>query len=112
MVDNSPKTGRIVLLGALLLLLGCTAGANPLRDSAAQTTCCTELGGASAGFWLGYWHGLIAPVTFVVSLFSSTTGVYEVHNNGGWYNAGFLFGLMSILGGSGGTYYSRRGDSE
>jgi hypothetical protein len=88
---------------ACVLVAGCTAGRNPLTDTAASSFCCTELGGNSAGFWLGVWHGLIAPVTFFVSLFSSGTSVYEVHNNGGWYSAGFLLGLMTTLGGSGGA---------
>jgi len=29
-------------------------------------------------------------------------GVYEVHNNGGWYDFGFVLGLSMIFGGSGG----------
>ncbi len=53
-----------------------------------------------AGFWLGLWHGLISPVAFVISLFSSNVHFYEVHNNGGWYNFGFLLGASSTLGGS------------
>jgi len=39
-------------------------------------------GGSVAGFWLGLWHGLIAPITFVISLFSDNVNFYEVHNNG------------------------------
>jgi hypothetical protein len=35
--------------------------------------------------------------------------VYEVHNNGSWYNGGFLLGVSSVLGGSGGgAYYAGR----
>jgi hypothetical protein len=59
--------------------------------------------GEVAGFWLGFWHGLIAPVTFVLSLFKEDIGVYEVHNNGRWYNFGFIFGLMLIFGGNKGV---------
>jgi hypothetical protein len=81
---------------------GCAPAANPLEDTAAAVRCCTAWGESSAGFWLGLWHGIIAPVTFVISLFSSDVGIYEVHNNGGWYHAGFLLGLtMSIGGGAG-----------
>jgi len=39
------------------------------------------------------WHGLIAPFVFLVSLFKSNVGIYEVHDNGAWYNFGCLFGL-------------------
>ena len=34
--------------------------------------------------------------------------MYEVHNNGGWYNLGFLQGLIIIFGGSGGGAARRR----
>jgi hypothetical protein len=99
-----------VALAGVLSLSGCAADRNPLEDSATHAACCTELGGTSAGFWLGIWHGTISPVTFFVSLFSSSTGVYEVHNNGGWYNLGFFLGLTSVLGGSGGAYSRTRSD--
>jgi len=55
--------------------------------------------GNVAGFWKGLWHGFIAPFTFIASLFNEDIGIYEAHNNGGWYNFGFLFGLMIIFGG-------------
>ena len=101
----------VVAVLGLATFSGCAPSANPLEDSAASTWCCTALGEESAGFWLGVWHGFSAPVMFVISLFSSTIGIYEVHNNGGWYNLGFLLGLSMILGGSagGGRYYNRRG---
>ena len=39
------------------------------------------------------WQGFIAPITFLVSLFNDSVGIYEVHNNGGWYDFGFLIGV-------------------
>jgi hypothetical protein len=77
-----------------LLLSACAAGANPNVDVAAPD-------GNVAGFWMGLWHGLIAPITFVISLFSDTVSIYEVHNNGNWYDFGFVFGLSMSFGGSG-----------
>jgi hypothetical protein len=62
----------------------------------------------AAGFWLGLWHGIISPVTFVISLFTRSVEMYEVHNNGGWYNFGFLLGVSIILGGSAGGTARRR----
>jgi hypothetical protein len=53
----------------------------------------------SAGFWTGFWHGLIAPITFVVSLFNPDVRIYETNNNGGWYDFGFILGVSSSLGG-------------
>jgi hypothetical protein len=81
----------LVLAG---LLAGCAAGANQLRGTANGSE-------VVAGFWLGLWHGFSAPFMFVVSLFRSNIGVYEVHNNGGWYNFGYLFGLACFFGGGG-----------
>ena len=51
-----------------------------------------------AGFWAGLWHGMILPITFVVSLFKPEVGIYETHNNGGWYNFGFFLGVASAFG--------------
>lgn len=56
--------------------------------------------GKVAGFWQGFWHGLIAPITFIMSLFKDNVGIYELHNNGKWYNFGFILGLMIVFGGS------------
>ena len=76
----------------LLMLAGCAAGPNELADSPDEE-------GKVAGFWQGLWHGIIAPITFIISLFSDTVNVYEVHNNGGWYTFGFLLGLGVLTGG-------------
>lgn len=82
------------LLIILVLLLGaCAAGSNPQVDVAAAD-------GDVAGFWLGLWHGIIVPFTFIVSLFSDNVGIYEVFNSGGWYNFGFVLGAGVFLGGS------------
>jgi len=52
-----------------------------------------------AGFWAGLWHGFIAWITFIISLFSDRVAMYEVNNNGGWYQLGFLLGLGAFVGG-------------
>lgn len=52
------------------------------------------------GFWYGLWHGLILPVSFVISLFDPTVSVYAIYNDGVWYNLGFVFGACIIFGGS------------
>ena len=84
----------ILLSFSVMFLAACTAGANTLTNSANSI-------GEIAGFWQGLWHGLIAIVTFIISLFKDTISVYEVHNNGAWYNFGFILGMMIILGGGG-----------
>jgi hypothetical protein len=58
-------------------------------------------GASPAGFLAGVWHGFIAPIVFIVSLFNSNVGIYEINNNGRWYDFGFLIGLSGSLGGSG-----------
>jgi hypothetical protein len=85
--------GTVVLL--VVTLAGCAPGPNDLARSPDEE-------GKVAGFWLGLWQGLIAPITFIVSLFSKNVSVYEVHNNGAWYNFGFLLGASIIFGGGGG----------
>ena len=56
-----------------------------------------------AGFWVGYWHGMIAPITWIVSLFNHDVRIYETHNNGVWYDLGFILGASSSLGGTSGV---------
>jgi len=93
----------LVLAGvtlALITVIGCAPGPNQLAKSPDEE-------GEVAGFWKGLWHGIIAPITFIVSLFSDNVHMYEVHNNGNWYNLGFLIGMVIILGGGGGGACSR-----
>ena len=54
-----------------------------------------------AGFLAGLWHGLILPITFIVSLFNLNVRIYETNNCGLWYDFGFFLGASSSLGGSG-----------
>lgn len=51
------------------------------------------LEGYTYGFWGGLWHGLIAPLAWVGSLFSDNIAVWAVNNNGGWYTFGFVLGI-------------------
>jgi len=89
---------KALLVGALALSLvvmaGCAPGPNELANTSSEK-------GDIAGFWQGLWHGIIAPITFVISLFSDNVHMYEVHNNRGWYNFGFLLGMAIIFGGGG-----------
>jgi hypothetical protein len=55
-------------------------------------------GAPPAGFLGGLWHGLIAPITFFISLFVSGVSVYETHNNGRWYEFGFILGIGGFSG--------------
>lgn len=87
------KVGLLLSAVAVLLVLSaCSAGPNEAVGT-----------GDDAGFWLGLWHGIITPVTFVISLFDDDVNIYEVQNNGNWYDSGFVLGLVLILGGGPGA---------
>jgi hypothetical protein len=95
------RRARIVVLVVVsgLILAACAAGANPEVGTAAPN-------GDVAGFWLGLWQGFIAPITFFISLFSDNVTIYEVHNNGNWYDFGFVIGAGLLL--SGGVFGRKR----
>ena len=91
------RTSLAMVLLVLLVMgvmAGCAAGPNAAKGTPGPQ-------GTIAGFWLGLWHGFIAPFVFVASLFKNNLAIYEVHNNGAWYNLGYLFGVACFFGGSG-----------
>ena len=91
----------VLVLLALSILAGCAPGANQSKGTASEHD-------GVAGFWLGLWQGFIAPFVFVASLFKNNLSIYEVHNNGAWYNFGYLFGLACFFGGGGNQAARRR----
>jgi hypothetical protein len=92
-----------VLLATLVILFfalsSCAPGPNTVEKTADDE-------GRVAGFWRGLWHGLISPITFVISVFTEDVRIYEVHNNGSWYNFGFVLGAGLFL--QGGIFGSRK----
>lgn len=52
-------------------------------------------------FLFGLWHGVIAPVSFVLSVFFEDIAMYAVNNTGGWYDFGFVLGAGILFGGGG-----------
>lgn len=82
-----------MLVGFILILIiatSCAPGNTRFEDK-------------SAGFWSGLWHGLISPITFIISLFNKNVGIYELNNTGGWYNFGFILGVAICFGGGSGS---------
>ena len=88
---KSSVRGASLLIGTLLILTACAAGPNELVDTSPDP----------AGFWLGLWQGLISPITFIVSLFTANVNIYEVQNNGNWYDFGFMLGVACAFGSGG-----------
>ena len=67
-----------------------TPGPNPELNKPAEN-------GKVAGILQGLWHGLIAPITLVMSFFNENVQMYEVHNTGKEYNVGFLVGAVIVF---------------
>ena len=87
-MSHRSRTALFLLLAfAALCLTACLPGDG--RNTAAQP----------AGFWTGIWHGWIAPVSLVVGLFKHGIRVYEAHNTGWWYDAGFYIAIIAGFGG-------------
>jgi len=57
-----------------------------------------------AGFWYGVWHGVISLISLIIHIFNNDIVVYEINNTGGWYDFGFLLGVICIW--SGGSHIS------
>ncbi|MGD8484762.1 MAG: hypothetical protein PVJ63_10115 [Thioalkalispiraceae bacterium] len=85
--QNLPGTRLLLLVPFVLLLAACTAGDTQFSE---QTP---------AGFWYGLWHGVISVIALIVHVFNDSILVYETHNSGGWYDFGFLLGVIIIWGG-------------
>jgi hypothetical protein len=89
---QSANGGEIELPGARLNIYA--PGPNPMMNTAGS-------GGAVAGILLGIWHGIISPVTLVLSFLNRGVQMYEVHNDGAPYNLGFFLGIAILVGGLG-----------
>lgn len=83
---------RLALIPLIFLLASCAAGDIQFTSE------------SPAGFWFGLWHGVISFISLIIHLFNDSVTVYEVNNTGGWYDFGFLLGVISIWGG--GTHMS------
>ena len=65
-------------------------GPNPLINQG-------DASGRVARAGAGLWHGIIAPVTLIISFFNSDVHMYEVHNAGSEYDLGFLLGVVLVI---------------
>ena len=86
------KTVLIVWILLIVLVFSGCADVTPIQDCVVDKP---------AGFLWGLWHGLIAPISFIGSLFIDDIAMYAINNNGGWYDFGFVLGAGILFGGSG-----------
>lgn len=81
-------------IGLLVLMM---AGIALFATGCADTMSCVEAAKAEpVGFWYGLWHGLIAPIAWIVSLFCDDVAIYAIYNNGGWYDFGYILGIGAL----------------
>ena len=84
-MNNKKMFVSLLLVAGVFILSGCAAQHEMYM---------TE----PAGFWAGLWHGMIVVVTFIISLFTDSVGIYEINNTGAWYNFGFVLGILIVSG--------------
>jgi hypothetical protein len=92
-MTNSRLVPLATAIGLALLLAACAAGINDNVDAVRPDN------EVLAGFWRGLWHGIISPITFIISLFTESVNIYEIYNTGGWYDFGFVLGAGILFGG-------------
>lgn len=85
------KNATLFALIALIVLLSGCASPEAIQECVDTTQ--------REGFWMGLVQGFIAPITFIISLFTDDVAMYAVNNNGGWYDFGFLLGIGGFSGG-------------
>lgn len=83
------KTHFTVLLICMLLMLTLTSCLPSTLGNQEE----------KAGFFLGIWHGWIAPISLIVRLFKPETRIYAMNNTGWWYEFGFYMAIISGFGG-------------
>jgi len=89
---------RLFLASVVLLLTACAAGDAQFTPE------------SPADFWNGLWHGVISLVTLIIHIFNDSVRVYEINNAGGWYDFGFLLGV--IFGWGGGWHMSCKSSAD
>ena len=89
---------KIVVLAVigfvLILMMAACSTPNPLKNVPLEKT------GKVYGFLDGLGNGVTAVFAFIGNIFEdSRYNIYQVHNNGGWYNFGYLIGVGVFFGG-------------
>jgi hypothetical protein len=77
----------VLILTLLFALSGCVPGDGSYSQD------------KPAGFFWGVWHGWVAPISLILSLFNDSIRIYETANTGWWYDFGFYISIISGFGG-------------
>jgi hypothetical protein len=91
------KTKRVFIGLLLLLVLFFVTSCAPVGMSKEEY-----------GFLYGIVHGFISPFVLIVKFFGAKIGLYAENNTGSLYWLGYILGVVLLLGGSGGSYATRR----
>lgn len=75
------KAAWFVLVSVLVICSGCA-----VQDPGAVLS-------HGPGFWVGLWHGFVAPWALIGHLFNKSIAVYQIGNSGYLYDLGFVLGL-------------------
>lgn len=92
-MKTKKKLVLLVLLVFVLFLFTACGTENPMKHIPLEET------NRVYGFWNGLWDGFTAIFAFIVNIFGGHFGIYQVHNNGGLYDFGFLIGIGAFAGG-------------
>jgi hypothetical protein len=84
---RSLTRATLLALCAAVLLSGCFPGSGHSTPA------------KPAGFFMGVWHGWIAPISLVGEFFNPALRVYEQANTGFGYDLGFYCAVISGFGG-------------
>lgn len=82
---------KIIVIVLLILMLSLLSGCVPGDGKATVEN--------TAGFFWGIWHGWVAPISLIISLFNRDIRIYEVYNSGWWYDLGYYMAVISGFGG-------------
>lgn len=94
------KTNTLFYILAIALFLTACAGGE--QFSAATP----------AGFWYGLWHGVISVPALIVHIFNESVMIYETNNTGGWYDFGFLLGVICVWGGGSHVHHKSKAEKQ
>jgi hypothetical protein len=83
----------VLIIPAILLTTSCLPGDGSVSPE------------RPAGFFSGIWHGWMAPLSLIISIFKDHIAIYEPINTGFWYDFGYY---AAILGGFGGFSLARK----